>query len=342
MTEKQQSGAARVEISERARDLFASSLVCDTTLPWIPGLENKDGVLPDFHAHGIGFVSLTIAVDDQDVETTVRSIGVELSRLRSLADTCVPAGSIAEIRAAREQGRMAVGFHFQGTNSFSRDAGLVEVYYRLGVRHALLAYNKRNHVADGCHECTDGGISRFGVRLIKEMNRVGMIVDCTHTGYRSSLDAIEISEAPVIFSHSNAWVVRRHARNLRDDQIKACAASGGIIGINGVGHFLTDEMIASPEAMARHMDHVADLVGPEHLAIGIDHVYFLEQQARYRAANPNTYPEGYPPADWTGSYLGPGHVLELTEVLLRRGYEERHVRGILGENFLRVASHVWR
>lgn len=342
MTATQQPPPAPVAISDRARRLYADSLVCDTTLPWTPGLENKDGVLPAFHASGIGYVSLTVALDDQDVEQTVRNIGAELARLRALDDSCTFVESVADIRAARERGRLAVGFHFQGTNSFGRDAGLVEVYHRLGVRHALLAYNKRNHVADGCHECTDGGISRFGVRLIKEMNRVGMIVDCTHTGYRSSLDAIEASEAPVIFSHSNAWAVRQHARNLRDDQIRACAESGGIIGINGVGHFLTDEMVASPEAMVRHMDHVAALVGPEHLAIGIDHVYFLEQQSRFRAANPNTYPEGYPPPDWTGSYLGPEHVLELTELLLQRGYEEQQVRGILGENFLRVADRVWK
>src|SRR5690606_34276467 len=107
----------------------------------------------------------------------------------------------------------------------------------------------------------DEGLSRFGVALIKEMNRVGMIVDCTHTGYRTSMEAMELSAAPTIFSHSLARALWDHERNVADDQIKACAATGGVIGMNGVGMFLGDND-GSPEKVADHIDYVAQLVGP--------------------------------------------------------------------------------
>lgn len=98
-----------------------------------------------------------------------------------------------------------------------------------------MAYNQRNAVADGCHERTDGGLSRFGIELVQAMNRVGMLVDCTHTGYRSSMDVFEVSQAPVVFSHSNARAVWDHERNIRDDQAQACARTGGVIGVVGAG-----------------------------------------------------------------------------------------------------------
>lgn len=215
------------------------------------------------------------------------------------------------------------------------DANLLQLFYDLGIRHMLLAYNQKNRAADGCHERTDSGLSRYGVRLIEEMNRVGMILDLTHVGYRSTMEAIEVSADPVIFSHSNAYAVKEYPRNLRDDQIKACAQKGGLIGINGVGHFLGDNK-ASTENFLKHIDYVAQLVGPQHVGIGTDYVYFLEQIHRKFLANPERYPRTIAERE----YFPPQLLPQVTEALLKRNYPEEEVRGILGGNFLRIARRV--
>ena len=331
------------KVSDRAQALLHEGIVCDTTLPWGPDYENQETILPQFKKHGVGFVSLTIGGDWMGVEGTIRHMAAQRNRImRNWGDMCHFVETADDMLHAKKAGKLGIGFHFQGTNSLGNDINMVETYYQLGVRHILFAYNKRTMAADGCHERTDGGLSRFGMRLVSEMNRVGMVVDGTHCGYQSSMEMMEASEAPAVFSHSNVYAIRAHARNLKDDQIKACAATGGFIGVNGVGHFLADDMVATPEVMVQHIDYIAELVGPEHVAIGLDHVYFLEQQHARRRENPDSYPEGYPPADWTGSYLGPEHFPEIAETLVQHGYGDDEIIGILGGNYQRIARDVWK
>lgn len=325
-------------ISDHAKALLESSIACDLTLPWGPANENKMGVLPRFAGSGFGYVSLTVGMDWVSLEHTARHIGAEKARFRREADRIVFASSVADIRRAKSEGKLAVGFHLQGTNGLERDTNLVALFNALGVRQFLLAYNEKNHVGDGCHERTDSGLSRYGVRLIKEMNRVGVIVDCTHTGYRTTMDVLEMSTAPVIFSHSNARALWDHERNIRDEQIEACARTGGVIGVNGVGMFLAHND-ASPAMVANHIDYIAGLVGVRHVALGFDLVYYMGSMiARFRA-NRDRYPSGYPEPPW--HFFQPEDLPALVDELLRRGYADDDIRGILGENYLRVANEVW-
>ena len=153
-----------------------------------------------------------------------------------------------------------------------RNLDLVEVFYKLCIRHMLMAYNQKNLVADGCHELTDAGISRFGHELVAEMNRVGMFVDVAHTGYQSSMEVIEPSQSPVICSHGNIQALWRHARCYRDDQIQAIAASGGVFGLTGLGIFMGDND-ASVARYVEQIDYVVQLVGPRHVGFGFDYMY---------------------------------------------------------------------
>ena len=130
-----------------------------------------------------------------------------------------------------------------------------------------MAYNKKNLVGDGCHERTDAGLSLYGIDLVEEMNRVGMLVDCSHTGYRTSMEVMEISTRPVVFSHSNPRSLWEHDRNIRDEQALACAATGGLVGVVGVGIFM-GENDASTDALLRQIDFYAELIGPEHIGSG--------------------------------------------------------------------------
>ncbi|BBK42262.1 membrane dipeptidase [Allostella vacuolata] len=326
-----------------AAELHRQATICDLTLPWGPGYANQDRILQRFRASGIDFVSLTLGLDRMSLEQTIRHIAAERARFAGLAgDGYVMVETVDDILAAKRDGKLAVGFHFQGSNPLAGDPKMVALYYRLGIRHMLLAYNQRNMAADGCHEDSDCGLSRFGKTLVREMNRVGMIVDCTHTGYRSTMDLIELSADPVMFSHSNAHALVGHDRNIRDDQIRACAARGGLIGINGIGHFLSDEMQATPAAMFRHIDYMVQMVGWQHVCLGVDHVYYADQMAERRAANPDTFPRGYPTGSKPASYIQPEDVVQVTAAMLDHGYDEAAVRGILGQNFLDLARKVWK
>jgi membrane dipeptidase len=330
---------ADTRASDRALALLRESIVCDMTLPWGPANENRDPTLPRFIQAAFGFLSLTVGMDWTPLEQTVHHIAAERARFRREQERLVFATSVADIRRARREGKMAVGFSFQGSNPLDRDQNMVEVYYALGVRQMLLAYNEKNHVGDGCHERTDAGLSRFGLRVVQEMNRVGMLLDCTHTGYRTTMDAMDASTAPCIFSHSNAKALKAHDRNIADDQIKACAAKGGVIGINGVGMFLA-ENDASPAVLADHIDYIARLVGPQHVGIGLDFVYYMDSMVARWSANRDRYPKGYPEPPW--HFFAPEDVPRLIDELLRRGYTDAEIKGVLGENYLRVAEAVWK
>ena len=135
---------------------------------------------------------------------------------------------------ARKAAKLAVGFHFQGTAPFEEELGWVDLFYQLGVRHALMAYNEQNLVGSGCHVAEDTGLSDFGRELVAEMNRVGMLVDCAHTGYRTTMETLEASASPVIISHTNVRALCDHPRCVWDDQIEACTAPGGVLGMTGL------------------------------------------------------------------------------------------------------------
>jgi membrane dipeptidase len=200
----------------------------------------------------------------------------------------------------------------------------------------LLAYNKDNRASGGCMQ-GEIGLTDFGKDVIREMNRVGMVVDVTHMGYRATMEAFEVSTAPVIFSHSNPKGLREHARNISDEQIIACAGTGGVIGINGIGDFLGG---TSSELIVQNIEYVMDLVGPEHVGLGLDYVIDKQELIEYVDAHPDIFP-----ADKITDFLSfvePEQFPEFTELLCQKGYSKQIIKGILGENFLRVAGQVWK
>lgn len=328
------------DLVARAPAVMRAATVCDLTLPFYPEHVGREEVLERFYKSGINFVSLTVGGDSFGMAATMHNIADVRALIAERGDRMVFVRSVAEIRAAKQAGKLAIGFHFQGSNALESNPNAVALYYELGVRHMLLVYNQMNAAASGCHERVDAGLSRYGLRLIGEMNRVGMLVDCTHTGYRATMEIIEASQAPVMFSHSNARAVWDHERNITDEQARACARSGGIVGVTGVGKFMSERGTAEVSDMLPHIRHFADLIGPAHVALGIDNVYFLEQHYRKIARHPDRWPKGYPPPPWY--YFAPEQVPALAEALLAAGFSEPEARGILGENFLRIAEQVWR
>lgn len=321
-------------------------IVCDMTFPQGPTgaheIPNFDAALTERAEYGVTFTSITVASDELSVGDTVRWIAAARRYFASRSEQVVFVEKVADIRSAHAAGKIAVNLHFQGSNPIAGDLSLVEVYRRLGIGHMLLAYNYRNLTGDGCHEPGDAGLSVFGKELIAEMNRVKMIVDLAHTGTRTSLEAVEASTQPVIVSHSNSRAVWDHQRNIPDELAKAVAATGGVIGVNGVGLFLSSARSdASAEAIARHVNHYAELVGPEHVGMGLDSVYDLKfyiegfarkNMDRYRTGG---YFKGTP------QFAGVNVIPRLAALLLASGWSVADVRGFLGENWLRILERIW-
>lgn len=326
-------------LTERAVRLHDQAIVVDMCLPWTAeNVSAREGVLEGYAAAGGTVTSLSSAFGNfSSFETTVRHISADRRRIANSSGKVMLIETADDIERVKREKKLGAYFNLQGCDPLNGDLNMVETYYRLGVRQMLFCYNTKNVAGDGCHERTDAGLSRFGVDLIQEMNRVGMIIDCTHTGYRTTMDMMEYSTDPVIFSHSNVRALFDHPRNILDEQIMRCAETGGLVGVNGFGPFLGND--ASVENVVRHIDHIVQLVGPKHAGLGFDAVYTPQITYRRILGNREAYP-GYPEPPW--EFLLPHRAPEITEGLVRLGYDDDAILGILGGNFLRVARAVWR
>ncbi len=307
-----------------------------------------DPLLAPWREAGVGYLSINVSYDPQPWYRAIQNIAAIRRRLPIEAPYCQIVGSVDEIDRARAEGKIAVTFDIEGMNALDGQIDLIGLYYELGVRHMLFAYNRNNLAGSGCHD-DDTGLTDFGRQVITEMNRVGMVVDCSHTGFKTTMAAMEHSVDPVIFSHSNPRALVDHERNVTDAQIRACAETGGVVGINGVNLFL-GEAVASPAAVARHVAHVADLTAPEHVGLSLDYGPDLEATGDAEnskavldmfARNPEYWPKnaGY---DGTIGCLDVRRLFEVTEELAKIGFDETEIAGILGANFRRVAQQVWK
>lgn len=287
---------------------------------------------------GASFVSVNAGYAPHDVADTIRVLSGFRRQLLARPDRYLLARTIEDVREAKATGRLAVAFDLEDTRPLGGRTDLVQTYYDLGVRTMLLTYNQRNAAGSGCHDESDGGLTDFGREVVAEMNRVGMVVDTAHCSYRTSMDVFAASTAPVVVSHTAARAVHDDSRNVWDDQMLACAATGGVVGINGVGMFLGDND-ASTGALLRHLDHAVELLGWEQVGLGLD--FCFDQAGDELTANPDLFPPSY--AQWDRlEFVEPERLPAITAALLDRGYAPQAVEGILGGNFLRVAESVWR
>lgn len=326
-------------ISKEAARLHADALVWDDHSGFEPRPDAELGHLKRWIDAGVNYLSVDVGYDVITWQDTIKNIAAFRSWFEKRAHDFVLVDTADDILRAKREGKLAIAFDIEGMNALDGDPNMVSLYYGLGVRQMLFAYNLNNEAGGGCHD-EDTGLTPFGRRAIAEMNRVGMLVDCSHTGYQTTMEAMEVSTAPVIFSHSNPIALNKHGRNVTDEQIKGCARTGGVIGLNGIGLFLGDPAVRT-ETFANAIDYVVQLVGAEHVGIGLDYAFDHGSLGDLLTLNTRYWPrsEGYGEGDFAG--VEPEQLPELTEALLGKGYGEADVAGVLGQNFLRVARQVW-
>jgi membrane dipeptidase len=331
-------------VGQRALALFRDHLVWDNTMPWMAATNSPDidAILPRWHAVGVNYVSLTVDFR-VPVDRALAQIATVRRQARERAAWLTFAESTADICDAQAAGMLAVGVNLQDTLPYGSSLDSVQLLADLGVRQAGLAYNNRNFVGDGCAEPDDAGLSLFGRALIAEMNRVGVLVDGSHAGRRTTLEAIEIcaaNGAPFVFSHSNPSGVRAHYRNATDDQLRACAATGGVVGINGVGYWCGDRD-ADTEAIFRCLDYTVELVGADHVGLGFDYIHDLDGIIAIVRSNPIAWPAYNGEWMWKHNFAGAEQLPDLVQQMLDHGYPDDAIVGILGVNWERVANRVW-
>lgn len=348
------------EYSARCIDLVTGSLVVDMLSPlvisssvqerWGPGLEGMtEQEEQDFRDSEIDVFHIAVGIGGRDFDdhyrNTLRFVALHNAFVAQRPDLFVRIDSVNDLAAVHGSGRAGILIGTQ-TSSHFQTLDDVDAFHGLGQRVSQLTYNSRNLIGSGATERTDGGLSDFGVAIVERMNQVGMAVDVSHCGDRTTLDACEVSSRPVLITHSNSRVLSGgHPRTKTDDAIRAMAETGGVMGITGVRMFVKDREPTTVEDYVDHFDHVRDLVGVEHLGVGSDvdlHGYDDLPADEYEALK-SAYKDSYAFRDKIDieGLDHPKRMFDLTEALIRRGYADDHIRGILGGNFQRVLGEIW-
>jgi membrane dipeptidase len=298
--------------------------------------------IADFRASGINAIhnSMGIATRTGALEFLAAQQGLAGRHpdLFELVDT------VESLDRAKKSRRVAMIMGLQNASPFERVED-VATFHSLGLRCAQLTYNDQNRIASGSTDRADGGVSSYGVSIIEAMNAVGMLVDVSHCAPRTTLDAIELSRQPIAITHSNCRALADHPRNKSDEAIRALAARDGVMGITGVRMFVRKQEPTNLGHVVDHIEHVARLVGIEHVGIGSDadlNGYDDMPPDQYEQLK-KSYTADYAFRDRidTDGFDHPRKIYDLTEELIRRGYRDDDIALILGGNFRRLLGVVW-
>jgi membrane dipeptidase len=303
-------------------------------------------IIRDIHEGGLTAVHVAPLVWEGPREA-IADLARWQRRFASHPDRIVPALCAQDIEAAKRNGRTAIIYGSQNGSVFEDDLDLVWVLHRLGMRIVQLTYNNQNYIGSGCGEQSDDGLSRFGRLVVTEMDRVGMLIDLSHVGERTSLDAIAHSKNPVAVTHANPtrWFV--HRRNKSDEVLRALAERGGVVGLTPYPEFAGE--VLTTKRWAELVARTVEIVGVDHVGIGTDmargwadfagHVRWV-RAGRWMHPDESAPESLYPPfPDWLGAAAKFGNV---TEALVENGFSRSETAAIMGGNWMRLFGQVLR
>ncbi len=344
------------EYSSRAIDLVGKSLVIDMlgvlTIDdkkadrWISSPEGMSAQeLAAFKTCGINVFHNSFGIGGptsyEDALLYMASYSAFLTRMNNDFTRIT---TTKEMDEAKKDGKIGIIIGLQNADEF-RTADDVKLFYGLGMRCAQLTYNTQNLIGSGSTERVDGGVTDFGAEIIKRMNEIGMLVDVSHCGDRTTLDAIELSPKPIAITHSNCRALNNHPRLKTDEAIRKLAAKGGVMGITGVRNFVLNHEPTTIEHIVDHIDHVVKLTSIEHVGIGTDSDLDgyddlpKEMQKQLREGYKSSY--GFREKIDIEGFDHPRKIFDLTEALIRRKYSDSNIEAILGGNFKRLLLQIW-
>lgn len=300
-------------------------------------------------------VLLTIPYSHDGFRAATASIGRIHQRVDEQSEKLALARTPGDIVDAQENERTAVILAFQDPAPIENSLDLLRVFYELGVRVIQLTYNKANYIGTGCAESEDRGLTDFGRRVVREMNRLGVVIDCSHCSPKTTLEAIEESEHPVIFSHANVRAISDNPRNHSDEELERLAKKGGVCGLTPWGPICWKQgnnEQPSLEDYLDHVDHVVHLVGDDHVGFGTDNTLDGAADEEGTKAQGRLYPEVVgeynrrigtkPKVRYARGFAGHHELGNVVNALALRDYSEERIEKFLGTNFLRVFGEVWK
>lgn len=280
-------------------------------------------------------------------ETTADIFATWMKRFRQEADRVIQVKTVEDILEAKNTGKTGIILGWQNLSPIEDDLERLEIFHALGLRVAQLTYNLRNLVGNGCYERKDDGLSRFGIETIKKMNELGILIDLSHVGDQTSLETIEFSEQPVAFTHANLREFHPEARNKPKALVQALVEKGGVIGANAFPRFLPGGYDSTIEHYLDAIESLIEVAGIDHVALASDFcesrdMKFWHWLRALHGKFPGEAP-GVPRPD--PSIRGLETTAEMPNVvsgLASRGYSQEEVSKVVGGNWIRIYSEVWK
>ncbi|MCY3764572.1 MAG: membrane dipeptidase [Gemmatimonadetes bacterium] len=330
----------------RPRQVYDDALVIDglSVCNW-----NSDAVFRQLRAGNFTAINATVSTWENFIQTMAH-LTAWMRRFRE-RDDILQVKSTADIRAAKQQDRTGIILGFQNASPIENELDRLGLFLALGVRVIQLTYHETNLLGSGCWERNDAGLSNFGVDAVKEMNRLGILIDLSHVGPQTTLDAIEMSEKPVAITHANARSFCDHPRNKEEEALKRLAEKGGVVGATSYTPFLPNGYETTVEDFVDAIDDMVERIGIDHVAIGTDSTHdqplefwhFIASQQGTKF--PSTFADGSIP--YTEVSFQPKGMATLAEFpnvadgLANRGYNAGEITKLLGGNWIRLFEQVW-
>lgn len=347
-----EAGASQAELEDISEDGMMTRMALDE--------EQKREFIEAWDAAGVTCILQNAGQESNRVDVILKRLARFTYASDLMRDFCPRAVCPDDIVKAKEEGRHCFYMTSNGvplTNewqSIEEELRFVRIFFQLGIRMMHLTYNRANMIGFGCGEANDAGLTDFGRHVVAEMNRQGVIVDVAHSGHQTSLEAAQVSERPMVASHTVAHALSGHYRGKPDHVMKAIADTGGLVGVCCIPRFLGGA--GDIAAMMDHVDYMVKLIGADHVAIGTDVIYTpmaydsiwetLPKRSKTRDHWRSLWPE---PGAGDPAGLDPRARLSLswtnwpmfTVGMVQRGYSDEDIQKILGGNMLRVARSAW-
>jgi len=333
------------------RDLYSSAIVIDSLCAPLGDIESAPSpeAVAAIRQSGITAINFSISVPDFD--ETLRNLASVQRQTEDSPDTFLIVRRRSDIDRAKRDGKLGIMLGFQFPTVLEQDVERLSTFRNFGVRIMQLTYNNRSVFGNGCLDTTDAGLTNAGLDAVKQMNSLGIAVDLSHSGYRTTSDGIAHSSKPVLVSHSGCAAVYPHPRNLPDHTLKSLADRGGYIGVYLMPYLVPSPTIPTREHVLEHLLHAINACGADHVGIGSDggiqrvsltpeqkanfeHTLAVRKQAGMSAPGEDRFP-------YVPDLNGPDHMLTIAEELARRGQPSSVIEKVLGGNFYRVIGEIW-